>query len=110
VSPFARTDKVPSLLACRARWSSFVENPPSPSAPFDGETLAAKLAPQVASINVTDSSQFQLPLQQFVDLAERDGDAFHAAARANPQFKHAPASLRPLVLFIIHDSDKCTKV
>jgi hypothetical protein len=71
---------------------------------------AAKLVPQVASFNVTDDAQFQLSLQQFADAAKRDGDAFHAAARANPQFKNAPASLRPLVVFMIHDSDKCTKV
>jgi hypothetical protein len=71
---------------------------------------AAKLVPQVLAINVADSSQFASSLQQIVDVAKRDGDTFHAAARANPQFKNAPASLHPLVVFMIHDSDKCTKV
>jgi hypothetical protein len=71
---------------------------------------AAKLVPQVEAINVTDSSQFVSSLQQVVDSAKRDGDAFHSAARANPQFKNAPPSLRPLVVFMIHDSQTCKSI
>jgi hypothetical protein len=70
---------------------------------------AAKLLPQIEAINVTDSSKFQTSLQQFIDLAKRDGDAFHAAARSNPQFSSAPASLRPLVAFMITDAQTCKK-
>jgi hypothetical protein len=70
---------------------------------------AAKLVPQVAAIEINDSSQFQASLQQVIDLAKHDGNAFHAAARTNPQFKRAPASLRPLVKFMTTDSDTCKK-
>jgi hypothetical protein len=70
---------------------------------------AAKLASQAAGIDVSSTGAFAAALQQLVDQAKRDGNAFRASARANPAFAHPPGALRPVVTFMTTTADTCKK-